>query len=441
MRNISLYFCRLLFWGMQKIRELIMQKIFISFYLIILSFTLFSQEQGYKIKFELTGVETPMLYVKGSYGHQDYIFDSIKPQSKYVYLLQNKKRIIPDGMYELVDKEENSYMRFIVSQSRDFSIKKNDKNNYAVTGCDENKFFALIKSMEDRGTAEKMISQFIETSPESLLSKCLKINTRNLIAYCRDENGIIEFLLDFIDFNDARLLRTKTVIDGRWFFQEIEQHPDTINYYIDKLIAKTKNNDEVRRYYLQHLYKIFDTGLPEHASVLVHLYDNYCPNGTCDWLDDHFNRRIKREVLRKRQTLVGQTVPPLEAYTLTHEKINTKDIKNQYIILWFWDPDCEDCLEKTPKLYEFYQDFHHIYDFEVMAISITEDYDRWIKLIPQFPDWINVSFAIEEPNYDFVDYFDLITTPGIFMIDKNHKIIARQFSLEEIFTIFGTLKK
>jgi len=232
----------------------------------------------------------------------------------------------------------------------------------------------------------------------------------------------------------------RTPIDDRLdvIFSKIlcNQHSDIINSEIDKLIAKTGNNDELRRYFLQYLYKKVDVGLPEYDGVIVHLYDYYCPDGTCDWLDEHFNRRIKREVLRKRKTLIGQIVPPLEVYTQTREKISSENIVSKYVVLWFWDPDCEGCVEETPKLYEFYENFHALYDFEVIAISITEDYERWSKFIPKIPNWINASFAVEEPNYDLVDYFDLLTTPGIFIIDKEHKIIARQFPLEKIFTIF-----
>ena len=451
---IFCYFCDVVYFDNAKIIELIMRKIFITLLFMILSFTLFPQKQGYKFSIKLIGVDAPILYVKGNYGHQSYIFDSIKANSQSLYLLQNKKRIIPDGLYELVDKKGNSYLEFIVSQNRNFSIKTDTNKwlNYSVEGSDENRFFAMIKQMEDYNVLDReTVLQYVELSPESLLSKYLKAQYlfTELPDYYIDNNNeiidldiaysyLIDHFFDHIDFGDARLLRTPINHNLDLFFTEIlsNQHSDTINREIDKLISKMKGNDEVRRYYLQYLYRLFDTGFPEHAAILVHLYDTYCPNERCDWLDEHFNRRIKRETLRKRKILTGQIVPPLEVYTHSQERISSEDIKNQYIVLWFWDPDCEDCVEKTPKLYEFYQDFHEVYDFEVIAISITEDYERWNKLIPKFPNWINASFAVGKPNYDFVDYFDLLTTPGIFIIDKEHKIIARQFPLEEIFTIF-----
>ncbi len=430
-----------------------MRKISLSFCLFFLFLTLFSQEPGYKIKFEIEGITAPMLYIKGNYGHSDYIFDSVEVTSKAVFLLHDKRRTIPDGIYKLVDGKGNSYLEFIISQNREFSVKTDATrkwDNYTVEGSDENKILALVKRMEQHGVVEKQtIHQFIEVSPESLLSKYLKAQYLpvEIPDFYLDEEGTIDenatyrylvnHFFDNIDFNDARLLHTPIDVKLDLFFTEIllEQPVDTIISEIDKFIEHLKN-EEVKSYYLQYIYMLFDTGLPKYDAVLVHLYDYYCPEQHCEWLDEHFNRRLKRDVLRKRVTLPGQIVPPLEAYAIDKKLISSDSIDRDFTILWFWDPDCEDCIEETPKLYKFYEEFHDFYDFEVIAISITEDYERWARLIPQFSDWINLSFAMGEPNYDFVDYFDLLMTPGIFVIDKDHKIIARQFPLEEILRIF-----
>lgn len=126
------------------------------------------------------------------------------------------------------------------------------------------------------------------------------------------------------------------------------------------------------------------------------------------------------------------------AYDAQHNSVSTKDIKHKYIILWFWDPDCDECVELTPQLRDFYDIYKDYYDLEIYAVSITDDYDRWDDFIRKNQlTWINVSYAIGEPNYDFVDYFDLITTPGIYIINSKHKIIARQFPLDELHEKLG----
>ena len=36
----------------------------------------------------------------------------------------------------------------------------------------------------------------------------------------------------------------------------------------------------------------------------------------------------------------------------------------------------------------------------------------------------------------FINYFNILTTPGSFLIDKDHKIIMRSFSLDELQDFF-----
>jgi len=45
----------------------------------------------------------------------------------------------------------------------------------------------------------------------------------------------------------------------------------------------------VKNYFLKYiLFKFYDD-LPSHDAVIVHLYDTYCSNGTCEWLDPYMN--------------------------------------------------------------------------------------------------------------------------------------------------------
>ena len=92
---------------------------------------------------------------------------------------------------------------------------------------------------------------------------------------------------------------------------------------------------------------------------------------------------------------------------------------------------------ETPQLHQFYLENADKYDFEVFAVSITEDIDRWKKTCKEMGlSWINTCYAMGEPNYDFINYFNILTTPGSFLIDKDHKIIMRSFSLDELQDFF-----
>jgi len=200
---------------------------------------------------------------------------------------------------------------------------------------------------------------------------------------------------------------------------------------------------DVRDFYLKKFIHLFMNLAPKFDPVFVYLVDNYAAKLTqSEFLSDSEVYVFKRVADRKRRAFVGQTIPAFESYTIDNQKISTAGMTSDYTILWFWDPDCDHCLEDTPKLYDFYCKYHDIYNFEVIACSITEDYDRWIAFITEHRfDWINTSNAIATPNYDAMDFFDFNETPAIYIIDKQHKVVARQPSLDELIEVFESLQQ
>ena len=211
----------------------------------------------------------------------------------------------------------------------------------------------------------------------------------------------------------------------------------------ENLIQETfdKNNrpTECTNYYVKRIMQTFMGGDPRYDLAFVHLYDKYCINNSTIFSASEASL-YKHLSDRKRRILIGETIPPIQAYTSETEKFDTKKNTSDYIILWMWDPDCDDCVELTPKLNEFYRQFHETYNFEVYAISVTPDLDRWNQFIAEHDiTWQNATYGFGMPNYDVVDYFDILTTPAVFLLDKNHKIIARHFSLDDIYEIFSQL--
>ena len=174
------------------------------------------------------------------------------------------------------------------------------------------------------------------------------------------------------------------------------------------------------------------TGEPAYDPILLHLYDKY--NLPCCLGDRARLAKRKMDVVRKLAP--GAHIPELTAYDINGKQHSTNEIKTKYTILWFWDPDCDHCQEMTPILHELYQQRADELDFEVFAVEVNDDYERWIAFSEKhgLDDWINLSTSMGETSEDFIEYFDIVTTPVILLIDNenNHVIIARQITLDEI---------
>ena len=174
------------------------------------------------------------------------------------------------------------------------------------------------------------------------------------------------------------------------------------------------------------------SGEPAYDPILLHLYDKY--NLPC-CLGDRA-RIAKRKIDVVRKLAPGAQIPELTAYDINGKQHSTNEIQTKYTILWFWDPDCDHCQEMTPVLHDLYQEKADELDFEVFAVEVNDDYERWTAFSEKhgLDDWINLSTSMGETSEDFIEYFDIVTTPVILLIDneKDHVIIARQITLEEV---------
>nr|MBK9650960.1 TlpA family protein disulfide reductase [Bacteroidota bacterium] len=106
------------------------------------------------------------------------------------------------------------------------------------------------------------------------------------------------------------------------------------------------------------------------------------------------------------------------------------DIKAKYTVLLFWEPDCGHCQKVVPKVKEFY-DRMKSKGVEVYASDTETEGEKWRKFIREKNlDFINVM----DPNLrdNFRHDFDVSTTPQLFLLDKDKKIIAKKIEIDQI---------
>jgi len=440
-------------------------KQFIRFLLIVcpllFPFLTFCQPEskGYEIGFKSQNVKDKYIYLTGIYGNKPFIIDSAK-YSKKQYVFKNNKEVLPSGFYFIETKNGTVLADFIVDQTRTFTIDITE-NQMIFTNSEENVVYQQFK--KDLSTGSDLW-HYTYTIPESLLGKYILAQYIPVPIpefHWGSHEGreaaaqqyylyLINHYFDNVDFKDIRLIRTPLDVDLKAFFMEslYPQTAENVIASIENLFKRILDNTpspeqiDIKDFYLKKLIHLYMTADSKFDEVFVYLIDNYVSNITqSEFIADSEIIVFKRIADRMRKTFVGQTVPPFESYTLDHYKISTAEIPTKYTLLWFWDPDCEHCIEYTPILCDFYTRYHNLYDFEVIAYSITEDYDRWIAFIKEHHlEWFNTSYAIEEPNYDPVEFFNFNDTPAIFILDKQHKIVARQFDLDELFEVFESLE-
>ena len=439
--------------------------LFLSF-LIILPLWACSQPSvtGYEITYKPPqNINDKYVYLVGNYGTKTWVIDSAKFAKKQ-YLFKNKKEVLPSGFYTIQLQNKTILADFIVDQTRIFTMDGtliDETGKIIFINSEEN---IVYEQFKHDLLHEKDLDIYYQTTPESLLGKFILaqyIPVRVPEFHWGSHEGsegaaqqyykyLINHYFDNVDFKDERLMYTPLDINVKEFFLE-SVFPQTAEVMIDaieKFLARmvdenpTQTQKDNQDIYLKKLIHAYINADPKYDEVFIYLVDNYVSKTNTEFISSAEKDVFKRIADRKRRTLTGETIPAFESYTIDRHKISTADIKSKYTILWFWDPDCEHCSEYTPILCDFYAKYHELYQFDVIACSVTEDYDRWVKFIQEHHlEWFNTSYAMGAPNYDAVEYFNFADTPAVFVIDQQHKIVARQFHIDDLFEVFESLSQ
>jgi len=107
-------------------------------------------------------------------------------------------------------------------------------------------------------------------------------------------------------------------------------------------------------------------------------------------------------------------------------------LKSDYVILYFYNPDCENCREVTRnmKQSQVINGLISAGNLKVLAIYPDEDRQAWMNHIPEIQGtWIvghdNGSTLNEET-------YDLKAIPCLYLLDKNKTVLLKDAVFEQI---------
>jgi thiol-disulfide isomerase/thioredoxin len=230
--------------------------------------------------------------------------------------------------------------------------------------------------------------------------------------------------------------------------------PDSINAETDRILDKVRNNEELFRYVLGLCYGHFaDLANKVVGMDAVFVYfaeKHFLPNAT--WVEKKIADNIRADIAKIKPNLIGNPAPALQlidvptdhfliAKTDTAVRSSTQigsllalqDIKASFLVLAFWEADCGHCIKEMPVLYDSV--FPRIKEkgVKIVAIQLISSVDnkrKWVDFVNQHKmyDWMNaVPYGM-----DYKELFNVYSTPTIYLLDENKKIIAKKISVEQI---------
>ncbi|HMV08827.1 MAG TPA: thioredoxin-like domain-containing protein [Cyclobacteriaceae bacterium] len=453
------------------------------FFTLVIPFCIAAQTKpGYSIDFKINGLKDTTVYLGYYFAEQAYVRDTARSNSKGEFSF-NGKRALPEGPYFLILNRTPS-IEIMVGTNQHFGVEldtaalrkpvgnvrfKNDIDNTLYyenlahnaelskkaephvkivkdsTLTDEAKKKEAREALKKIGEeAQRYQDKIIQEHPNTMTARLFKTTKQvNVPDPPTRADGSIDSLFqlkyyrehyfDYFDLADDALTRTREQIYKNKVNEYLDklytQHPDTITQAITKLVAKAKRNPETYKFMLWLLTSKYAT--PEYMGmdeVFVWLYYTYYVSGEMDyWANDKYKKSLKDLAEGYCKSLIGKTGPNLMMQDENFQPRSLYDIKAKYTVIYIYDPGCPSCKKETPVLVNFYNKNKLKLNVEVFAVSIDTsmaDMRKYIKDMGM--KWINVNGPRTYLKVTYRDQYDAPSTPTIYLLDSNHKIIAKK---------------
>ncbi|MCE5348001.1 MAG: redoxin domain-containing protein [Bacteroidales bacterium] len=469
-----------------------MKKLFFSVSLSLFSLLSFGQlKNGYEIDINIHGLKDSTIFLAYHLGDKQYIKDTITLDNAGHGKISGQEAL-PQGIYMIV-LPGKKYFEVLISKDQFFTINciYNDYiNTLKFAGSDENSTFveyqkkwmalqqqasSISKRIQDnkqnsdslkilfssQKVQEDKMKSYLESVVLSNEGNLLSILVRALIPIevpeFKVQNGISnpdsarwvmkynynkDHFFDNIDLTDERLIRTPILQAqlNTFFTNIVIQAPDSINKEIDKIIQKCQSNYKVFQFVSVFLFNHFrESEIMGHDAVIVKLADDIYLSGKADWASKEFKDDLRRQVELIRPNLIGKKAENLIMDSYKGVFVSLYDVEKEFTILYFWEPNCGHCQEATPKLKAYYEKAKDD-NIEVFAVCTTADKPKWTKYIEDNKlTWINGWDPERKTHFDY--YYNVQSTPMIYILDKNKKIIAKKIGVETIGSFIDNYRK
>lgn len=429
----------------------------------------------YKIKVKINGLKDTSIYLGFHMGNMKYIHDTTRLDKNGVGVFE-KKGEITGGIYLIITPSKN-YFEILLNEP-EFSVEADTADfvkSVKTKGSKENKLFYDYLAHLDKKRKEGDVLKAKRTSspkdsvairqqleqieedvndykrslkkehPNTFFAKLMTTMEEPEVPEAPkgpdgepldpqwDYHYFKEHYLDKVDFSDPRLLRTPLLHSKVTYYLDkiTAQHPDSLAKATDMILEKASANKDVYKFVLITLFnKYASSQIMGFDAVYVHLAKNHYLSGKATWADSSQLQKIQERVYKLEHNLIGKKAVNLNLYDSLGKRIPLHGVNASYTIVYFWDSDCGHCKKITPQVKAIYDKYKE-QGVKVYAVNMENKTKNWKKYVQENQlDWINVIDTANESH--FRAYYDIYSTPVIYLLNKEKVIRAKRLSTEQL---------
>jgi len=236
-----------------------------------------------------------------------------------------------------------------------------------------------------------------------------------------------------IDMSDTMLLRSDVYIEKAVRYMELYMDPDAsysvlqqeLTTAMDKILAVCSVNKKIFRFMFEYLTSV--AAEYHFNGILEHFSENWM-NTDCN---DPSESRLQTRIKGFQKLTTGIKAPSFSVRDRDGNVLTLESIPTEYVLIIFYVSTCSHCRQLMPKIIEKRRNLPEN-TLEIIAVSIDENLEDWERYISTNDfEWINVR---ETKGWDgsVATSYSIFSTPTLFLLDKNRKIIAKPNDWKEL---------
>jgi thiol-disulfide isomerase/thioredoxin len=465
------------------------KKILFIALLLCITFTL--KAEGYRISILWEGLQDTSVFLAHYFDTKIYVNDTVKLGKNGRGIFKDEKKL-HEGLYVLY-LNDKVYFDILIGADQEFSISTNNSDivkNLKIEGSKESENFLTYQNIlreksgeknelnkllqqsensekpkiqekinliddfiEDYISAESkkypgtMFSLFLKTSQPVIVPE-LKVSKEDpkydSISWFHYYNFNRDHFFDNIDFTDERILYTPLLNPSldRYFNKILIQSPDSVIPQALKIINRSKKSKLVFQYISQYL---LNNGLQSKImgmdAVFVAVADAVYLNGEATWADSTTLAKVAEEAYLTRPNLIGLKAPELIMENIDGEFESLHQLQSKYTVIAFWEPSCGHCKKEIPDLYQNVYLKYLNQNIDYFVVNIGDNKKEWVDFVEEkkLAGWHHVWDPKNQSRFRFK--YNIKTTPILYLLDKDKKIIAKKIDNTTLIKLLDTLLK
>ncbi len=425
---------------------------------------------------KVRGAQPGLSNLIGFYAEEHFRADTTQIQADGTIRFQ-KPDGYPQGFY-YVSYAENQYVQILLSDDQTFKIEADISNipgTIQASGSDDIEAYYANQKFEQTYNAEySALGQQLKAAEGTSGEAALKEKQKQMLAsrdahldglFKKYPNSLFESFKkagqnptiredvaddkkvgfyrrefwDNVDFSDKRLLRTPVINNKlkRYFDELTAQNPDSILSSAYSLVDRTISAPEYNMFFVNWLMRKYEPGkvtLMDAEAIHVRLTQRYITKEKAFWADSMEVYALQNRAYEMGQSLVGMAGPNVTAQDLDGNTHTLLDKTADYLVVYLFTPSCEHCMEQTPKLIDWYNEWKNK-GADVYAIAIDTDEQELREYVKK--TGMPFSYIYDSTNRSIYAKYYVNVTPELYVLNKDRKIIGKNLKVFQIETIIN----